>query len=315
MILTVTLNPALDKILILNDFSLHKLHRLDAKEMSMVSPGGKGVNIAYTLKLLGNEVIASGFAGGHAGQMLCDGIRENGITTHFIFTEGATRTNTSILDLKHETLTEVNDLGQEIPYEDIEFFIENFERLLNRIELVVIAGSLPKGVCVDVYNRLIIKAKEYGKKVVIHTKPTYTEAFLDSSPYVICPDMRSQHTLFGKEIDGIDQFIDTGKYILEKSPDTEWVLFIHRIENVVAVTKSKSYIIRPKKLKIINMLGYGDAYLAGFIHGLIQNLPPVNALRFASASGLTNVENIFKEIRKIDKIEENISRIDVEEIV
>ncbi len=315
MILTVTLNPALDKILILNNFALHKLHRLDAREMSMVSPGGKGVNIAYTLKILGNEVIASGFAGGHAGHMLCDGIREHGITTHFIFTEGATRTNTSILDLKHETLTEVNDLGQEIPYDDIEFFVENYERLLNRIELVVIAGSLPKGVGVDVYKRLITIAKEYKKKVIIHTKPNLTEAFLRTSPFAICPDMRSQHTLFGKEIDGIDQFIETGKYILEQSPETEWVLFIHRIENVVAVTPEKSYILRPQNLKIVNMLGYGDAYLAGFIHGINQNFPPVRTLRFASASGLTDVEDIFKEIRKVDKIEENISRIDVEEIV
>ena len=85
MILTVTLNPAIDKILILNNFEVHKLHRLEAEEMSMITPGGKGVNIAYTLKLLGNEVIASGFAGGHSGHMLCDAIREIGITTNFIF--------------------------------------------------------------------------------------------------------------------------------------------------------------------------------------------------------------------------------------
>lgn len=314
MILTVTLNPAIDKILILNNFEIHKLHRLEADEISLITPGGKGVNIAYTLKILGNDVIASGFAGGHAGHMLCDAVREIGITTNFVFTKGNTRTNTSILDRANETLTEINDFGQEIPVEDVEFFIENYIKLLNRIELVVIAGSIPRGVPMNIYNRLIELAREHNKKVIIHTSPTYTEELIKCSPFVINPDMRSNHELFGKPIDGIPQFLETGRNILSKSPDTEFVIFTHRIENVVAVTKDKAYIIRPSNLKIINMLGYADAYLAGFIHAYMQNLPTANILQYASAAGLTDVEDLYKEIRDIHKVDENLARITVEEV-
>ena len=314
MILTVTLNPAIDKILILNNFELHKLHRLEAEEMSMITPGGKGVNIAYTLKVLGNEVIASGFAGGHAGHMLCDAIRQIGITTNFIFTNGTTRTNTSILDRKHETLTEINDFGQEIPEEDVDFFIENYERLLNRVELVVIAGSIPQGLTIDVYKRLIEKARKRNIKVIIHTSPGYTEDLLKVSPFLINPDMRSQHELFGKPIDGIAQFLEAGRHILTRAPQTEFVIFTHRIENVVAITRDKSYIIRPQDLKIVNMLGYGDAYLSGFVHAYVQNKPVIDVLKYASAAGLTDVEDLYKEIRNIKKIEENLSRINVEEL-
>ena len=314
MILTVTLNPAIDKILILNNFEVHKLHRLEVEEISMITPGGKGVNIAYTLKLLGNDVIASGFAGGHSGHMLCDAIREIGITTNFIFTDGSTRTNTSILDRKHDTLTEINDFGQEIPSDDIEFFIENYERLLNRVELVVIAGSLPRGVTVGVYNKLIDKAKEHDKRVIVHTAPNHTEAILKSAPFLITPDMRSNHELFGKPVDGIAKFLEAGRYILTHAAETEFVIFTHRIENVVAITRDKSYIIRPKDLKIVNMLGYGDAYLAGFIHALNQNLPTTSVLQYASAAGLTDVEDLYKEIKDIHKIDKNMSRIEVEEV-
>ncbi len=314
MILTVTLNPALDKILILNDFEVHKLHRLENEEISMIAPGGKGVNIAHTLKLLGNEVIASGFAGGHPGHMLCDAIREIGITTNFIFTNGSTRTNISIFDRKHNTLTEINDYGQEIQTEDIEFFIENYKSLLNRVSLVIIAGSLPKGVTVEIYKTLIEKAKEHGKKVIIHTQPNYIEDIMKSSPFLINPDMRSNHELFGKPIDGIAQFLETGRYILTHTSDTEYVIFTHRIENVVAITRDKSYIVRPKDLKIVNMLGYGDAYLSGFIHAYAQNLPTPSVLQYASAAGLTDVEDIYKEIQDLHKIEENLSRIIVEEV-
>jgi 1-phosphofructokinase family hexose kinase len=314
MILTVTLNPAIDKILILDTFEIHKLHRLQPNEMSMVSAGGKGVNIAQTLHKLGNEVIATGFTGGHAGHMLCDAIRESGITTSFIFTQGSTRTNISILDRKNETLTEINDFGQEIPDEDIQFFMENYERLLMRVKLVVIAGSLPLGITPNIYLEMIQKAREHKKKVVVHTSPKYLEALMQAQPFLINPDMRSNHILFGKTVDGIKQFLEAGQQILLKCPQSEFIIFTHRLENVVVVTRDKGYVMRPRDLKIVNMLGYGDAYLSGFIHSYMQQQSIKDILRFASASGLTNVEDIQKEVSDISKIQDNLSRIDIEEV-
>ncbi len=314
MILTVTLNPAIDKILILDNFEVHKLHRLESSEMSMVAAGGKGVNIAQTLAKLGDEVIATGFAGEHTGHLLCDAIRQAGITTSFIFTHGATRTNISILDQKHETLTEINDFGQKIPTDEIQFFLENYERLLMRVDLVVIAGSLPRGVEPEIFVKLISKANQLGKKVVVHTAPNYTERLMQAQPFLINPDMRSNHMLFGKEVDGINQFLETGRRILEECPRTEFVIFTHRLENVVAVSRQKGYVLRPKDLKIVNMLGYGDSYLAGFIHAYVQQQSVLDTLRYASAAGLTNVEQLCKEVQNTDDIDENSVRIDIEEI-
>ncbi|MCG8582804.1 MAG: 1-phosphofructokinase family hexose kinase [Bacteroidales bacterium] len=314
MVLTVTLNPAIDKILIVDAFELHKLHRLRKGEMSMVSAGGKGVNIANTLNKMGDEVIASGFAGGHAGHMLCDAIRKEGITTNFIFTQGSTRTNISILDRKNETLTEVNDFGQEIPEEDISFFMENYERLLSRVEIIAIAGSLPLGVQPDIYIKMVGMARSQGKKVMVHTSPKYLPVLMDAQPFLINPDMRSNHSVLGKEVDGVDQFISTGRKILEKCPHTEYIIFTHRLENVVVVTHKKAYVLRPRDMNIVNMLGYGDAYLAGFIHAYISDKKEREVLQYASAAGLTDVEDIYKEIQDIDRIGENLSRIDIEEI-
>jgi 1-phosphofructokinase family hexose kinase len=314
MVLTVTLNPAIDKILILDSFELHKLHRLQDGEVSMVSAGGKGVNIAHTLRKLGNEVIASGFAGGHAGHLLCDAIRQAGITTNFIFTQGTTRTNITILDRKNEKLTMINDFGQEIPEEDIQFFIENYERLLSRVELIVIAGSLPRGISSDIYSHMIGKARKHGIKVIVHTPPKYMDKLMEEQPFLINPDMRSNHTLLGREVDGIDQFLEVGRKILKECPQTKFIIFTHRLENVVAITRDKGYIIRPRNLKIVNMLGYGDAWLSGFIHAFLQEKSVPDVLRYASASGLTNVEDIHKEIHDLKKIGENLSRIDLETV-
>lgn len=314
MVLTVTLNPAIDKILILDSFEMHKLHRLCEGEMSMVSAGGKGVNIAQTLAKLGNDVIASGFAGEHSGHLLCDAIRQAGITTNFIFTEGPTRTNITILDRQHEKLTMINDFGQDIPEEDAQFFLENYERLLARVEMVVIAGSLPRGITSEIFSEMLRRAHSKGLNVVVNTAPKYMDVFMKEQPFLINPDMRSDHNLLGKEVDGVDQFLETGKYILNECPQTEFVIFTHRLENVVVVTHGRGYVVRPVDLKIVNMLGYGDAWLSGFIHEYLQGKSVPNVLKYASAAGLTNVEDIHKEIFDLKKIDENLSRIEIEEI-
>ncbi|MBN2487299.1 MAG: hypothetical protein JXB34_15090 [Bacteroidales bacterium] len=314
MILTVTLNPAIDKILYLKDFHLHKLHRLEDGDMSLISPGGKGVNIALNLKRLGNEVITSGFVSGNAGHMLCDALQQEGITTSFIFTPGFTRTNLAILDRNNETLTEINDFGEHIGQDDIDFFLEHFETLLNRIDLLIFAGSLPFGVNEEILKAMVEMARTKSIKTMVHALPKYTQSLLEASPFLIVPDMRSHYKLLGNPVDGIDQYLETGKKILEQSPFTEWAIFINRIENVVAVSRHQSYVIRPKNLKIVNMLGYGDAYFAGFVHAYLQNWPEITILQYASACGLTNVEDLYKEIRDAQAIENNLYRIEVEEV-
>lgn len=314
MILTVTLNPAIDRIIILKDFSIHKLHRLQPDEMSMTVPGGKGVNISLTLNLLGNDVIATGFAGGHSGHMLCDALRKKGITTSFIFTEGVTRTNISILDTGNETLTEINDAGQQVTNDDITTFLDNYSRLLYRARFVVIAGSLAKNMSHEIMARLIRMARGQGLKVLVHASPKYLDAINNTSPFLFNPDMRSHHHFYNKPLDGIDKFIQAGKDFLIKNRDTEFVIFTHRIENVVAITRDKSFILRPRNLKIINMLGYADSFLAGFVHSYLEEKPIPDVLKFASASALSNVEVLYKEIIDIKNIEENLHRIDLETI-
>ncbi len=315
MILTVTLNPAIDKLLVLNDFAIHKLHRLEKDELSLIGPGGKGVNVAINLRLLGDEVIASGFAGGHAGHLLCEGLREQGITTNFVFAPGLTRTNISILDRKNETLTEINDFGQQISEDDQRFLLDNYEKLLNRVGFVVLAGSLPEGMQAAYYGQLIDRAKAHRRKVVLHTMPNIIDELAGHAPYIFHPDMRSIHYLLGKPCDGIDRFIQVGKELLVRNRESEYVFFTHRIENAVVVSRQRTYILRPKDLKIVNMLGYNDAFIAGYIHAFHAGIEEEDALRFASAAGLTNVESIHKELQSEESIHENLERIETEIVV
>ena len=142
---------------------------------------------------MGNDVVATGFAGGHEGHMLCDQIRQRGITTSFIFSEEPTRTNISIIDQKHETLTEVNDFGQHISEDDLTFFLDNFKSLLPRTKIAVFGGSVPRGVSNAFYHQLLEITKLYGVKVVLHTSEKYLLPVMGVAPLVVIPDMRSSH--------------------------------------------------------------------------------------------------------------------------
>ena len=109
-------------------------------------------------------------------------------------------------------------------------------------------------------------------------------------------------------------FLEVGRDLLALNPDTRLVVFIHRIENVIAIGRESSYIMRPRQLQIVNMLGYADAYLAGIVHAIRQDMSLKDSLLFASAAGLANVESINKDLDDTAAIHTNLSRIDMEEI-
>lgn len=315
MVLTVTLNAAIDKMVMLNGFELHKLHRLHPDEKSITLAGGKGVNIAIALHTLGCPVMVTGFAAGHSGQLLTETIRKIGITTNFVFTEGNTRTNLSILDAKNETLTAINEPGGLVAQDDQTFFLENYERLLNLVNMVVLGGSMPEGMHFDFYAKLVELAANKKIPVIAHVSPKYFDAILSEKISVLIPDLRSYPMVRGKQSNIIQAMVDLGNELLMENEHLEYVIFGNRIENVVALSRSKSYILRPSNLKIVNMLGYADSFVAGFVHGLYYNQTMLDSLRLASACGLTNVEHLCKDLKNKELVVRNISRIEVEEIV
>ncbi len=314
MITTITMNPAIDKIFLVDNFSLHKLHRQSDEAKAKTTPGGKGVNIAINLFRLGQaDTVAMGFAGGHPGRMLVEMIREEGIATNFIYVEGHTRLDVSVIDQSKHTLTEINESGKKIPQSSIDLFMNNLTKRLNRSKYVAIGGSIPRGNDKTLYGDMVRLINEKGVKSLVHTSPDNILAAIEAGATIIAPDMRSDHCIDGCDIDGIDNFIAKGNEFLAANDKIELVLFTHRVENIVVVTRDNDYILRPQDLKIVNMLGYCDAIMAALIYKLDQGASTLEALIFAAAAGLTNIEDVGKQLVDAKGVEANLSRINVEE--
>jgi fructose-1-phosphate kinase PfkB-like protein len=152
MIITVTLNAAIDKSLSVPNFRLGRRHRT-VEQTTM--PGGKGVNVARTLKALGQPVIATGFAGGPTGTRIVEQLTEESILNDFVRIREESRTNTAVYDPTNGATTEINERGPAVSAKEIELFRDKLLYLARGADVVVFAGSLPRGVEPAVYAQLI----------------------------------------------------------------------------------------------------------------------------------------------------------------
>ena len=160
MIITVTLNAAIDKSLSVPNFRLGRRHRT-VEQRTMA--GGKGVNIARTLKALGQPVIATGFAGGATGTHIVEQLTEESILNDFVRIREESRTNTSVLDPTTGEQTEINERGPSVSEREVELFRDKLLYLARGAAIVVFAGSLPRGVEPDIYATLIRELERHGR--------------------------------------------------------------------------------------------------------------------------------------------------------
>src|SRR5881398_3566725 len=166
MIITVTLNAAIDRTLSVPNFRLGRRHRT-VEQRTMA--GGKGVNIARTLKTLGQPVIATGFAGGSTGTRIVEQLTEESILNDFVRIREESRTNTAVYDPTNGEQTEINERGPAVSSTEMELFRDKLLYLARGADVVVFAGSLPRGVEADLYEKLIREHKHMDVLTVIET--------------------------------------------------------------------------------------------------------------------------------------------------
>ena len=196
MIITVTLNAAIDKSLSVPNFRLGRRHRtVDQRTMA----GGKGVNIARTLKALGQPVIATGLAGGATGTHIVEQLTEESILNDFVRIREESRTNTSVLDPTTGEQTEINERGPAVSEREVELFREKLLYLARGAAIVVFAGSIPRGVEPELYATLIRELQRTGVTTVIDTDGDPMRHAVRAEPDVVSPNVVEAEELVGHE--------------------------------------------------------------------------------------------------------------------
>jgi 1-phosphofructokinase family hexose kinase len=312
VILTVTLNAAVDRTVAVPNFRLGQRHRaVDARTMA----GGKGVNIARALKLLGRPVIAAGLAGGATGTRILERLAEESILNAFTRIEGESRTNLSVVDPTSGEQTEINERGPEISEAEVDRFLEKLLYLAQGASICVLAGSIPPGAPADVYGRLVSELRALGVLTVLDTDGEPMRAGLRAEPDVVAPNASEAEEAVGHEFNDADDLTLGLTGLLEMGAGEA---VITSAEGCVAIVGDgvdrRRYEVRIEPLEPVATVGSGDAFLAGYVAARYDGASAADCLRFGVACGAESTQHFGAGTVNPRDVERLLSRVDVREV-
>ena len=310
MILTITLNPSVDIAYQLDTFHLDTVNRVENVQKTA---GGKGLNVTRVLKQIGEDVVATGFIGGEIGSYVKKQLTRNDIKNSFV--EIGSETRNCIAVLHDGKQTEILEQGPTIQEHEALNFIEHLEIILNNVDVVVISGSLPKGLANNYYVKIIELCKKCGVAVVLDCSGKALKNVLESQqkPTVIKPNTEELSQLIGKEVtDDIQELKSVLSGQLFQGID--WIVVSLGAKGAFAKHKDKFYRVKIPKINVVNPVGSGDSTVAGIAAGLVHALPEAELLKNATVLGMLNAQEERTGYVNLENAESLYSQIEVEEV-
>jgi 1-phosphofructokinase family hexose kinase len=287
MIVTVTLNAALDRSLTVPSFNVGHRHR--SSEVLTLA-GGKGINVARALKRLDRPVVATGLAGGRTGTRIVEELTAEAILNDFVRIRDESRTSTLVVDPTASTYTEINEWGPKVSETELGTLMDKLRYLSQGAELVVFAGSLPRGVEESFYAEAARDLNRRGVQVVLDTDGEPLRLGLEAEPWLVSPNQHEAELLVGQELVGEDDFLmaldtiaEMGARNVQITLDTGCFALVREDRHVRRLRA-----IAPQ-LEPVSVVGSGDALLAQWLSSVLDKVPPDEALRSAVAAGSASV--------------------------
>lgn len=278
MILTVTLNAAIDKRYVVEDFKIGEVNRV--KEC-VYTPGGKGLNVSKPASIAGAKVVATGFVGGHAGNYIEAELKPFGIESAFYHMEQESRSCINIWDTVQKKQTEFLEPGFTVTKKDFESFVEKFRELVKDADVVAMSGSVPKGLDGTAYQKLVTIVKTAGKKVILDTSGKLLIAGIEAKPTMIKPNIDEIRMLTGSQCDDLNEIIEAAEQI--HANGVEVVAVSLGGDGAIVVSDEGVYRAIVPKIDAVNTVGCGDSMIAGFALGFSEGLSIADTLKKASA--------------------------------
>lgn len=314
MIITVTLNTAIDKTLIVPNFQPGRRHR--TVEQGTL-PGGKGVNVARTLKALGVPVIATGFQGGPTGTRIVEALTAESVLSDFVRIREESRTNTALLDPTNGIQTEINERGPQVSEAEVELFRDKLLYLASGAAMVVFAGSLPRGVDATIYADLIRDLRRSGVMVAIDAEGEVLQHAARASPSLVSPNRREAEELVGYEFSGDAdaELLDALEAVRRLGP-TEALITLPdgcaaALKEGIGTVVSRA---RIPQQEAVAPIGAGDAFLAGFLAARYQGKNDQEALCYAVAAGADSTQRLGAGVIDVDSVARLSASVEVTQL-
>ncbi len=286
MIVTVTMNPAIDKTMTLPVFVKGGLNRIQTVEADI---GGKGINVSKTIRALGGFSAALGLAGGRNGETIEKTLQKMGIRTEFIPLNAETRYNIKIIE-KDGCVTELNEPGPEVSKGQIEALLRLMDAYAGWETIFVLSGSIPGGISPDIYAHMIERVHAKGASVLLDADGEAFRLALEAKPDIIKPNRMELETLYG--IYSTDQAAlrVMGERLLEKGI-ARAIISLGK-EGALFLEKGKALYAKALPVNALSTVGAGDAMAAAIAYAWERNLPMEQyaALAMAASAGAVMTE-------------------------
>jgi len=283
VIVTVTMNAALDRTLTVPNFQRGHRHRAS---QVLTLAGGKGINVARALKRLDVPVVATGLAGGRTGTRIVEELTAEAILNDFVRIGEESRTSTAVVDPMESSYTEINEWGPRVSPEELEVLLGKLHYLSRGADFVVFAGSLPRGVEESFYADAIRDLNRRGVPVVLDTEGEPLRLGVEAEPYLVSPNQREAEHVVGQELDDQDDFLMALDAIAELGARNVQITVesgcfgLFREERQVRRYRALAPMLEP-----VSVVGAGDVLLAQFIAAKVAGKATEDALRLAVAAG------------------------------
>jgi 1-phosphofructokinase family hexose kinase len=283
VIVTVTLNAALDRTVTVPNFQRGHRHRAS---QGLTLAGGKGINIARALKRLGAPVVATGLAGGRTGTRIVEELTAEAILNDFVRIADESRTTTAVVDPTSASYTEIVEWGPHVEPEELEMLMEKLHYLARGADAVIFAGSLPRGVQDGFYAEAIRDLRRRNVQSVLDSEGQPLRLGTEAEPFLVTPNQPEAEGLVGQEFSDDDDFLMALDAIAEMGAQN--VLITHETGCVGRFREDRRvrrFRALAPRLEAVSAVGSGDTLLAGFIAARVEGRSTENSLRNAVAAG------------------------------
>lgn len=322
MIITVTLNAAIDKSLSVPNFRLGRRHR--SVEQTTLA-GGKGVNIARALKTLGQPVIATGLEGGPTGMRIVEQLTAESILNDFVRIGEESRTNTAVHDPTDGGQTEINERGPAVTDQEIELFREKLLYLARGAAVVVMAGSLPHGVAPDLYSDLLRELHRLDVTTVVDTDGEPLRQAVRAEPHVISPNVVEAEELVGYEFNDENDRVAAmremaslgAREAIMTTPSGCFASMRADGEGSGGGGPANGRTLLRAEIEpreTVAAVGAGDAFLAGFVAARYGGSGVEDCLRFGVACGADSTQRLGAGLLDPARVERLIAEVEVTRI-
>lgn len=309
MIYTMTLNPAIDKTVVIPNFTAGGVNRITSIRTDM---GGKGINVSKCLQQMGCMSTAVAFLGGDTGKWAAKELNRLGIQLLSVEVGQVTRTNLKIIDPELHRNTDINEPGPVIMPEELAVLLEKLDSSIIPEDILILSGSVPPGLEPAIYRDLITRFRQRGVSVYLDADGDSFRLGITAAPDLIKPNIEELSRLAGKNLNCETAILDTANTLLTQGIG-EIVISLGS-KGALFVKKDHCWRAKGLQVPVFSTVGAGDSMVAALAYGKTVGLSQEQRIKLSIAISAASVMRSGTQPPERETIEKLYHQVEIEEV-